>query len=59
MNEMVQWVRTIASKPDELSSVPGTHVLGMRELIPLSCPPHSHAYTHKYECKFYIDMPLE
>lgn len=33
---MAQWVNVLAAKPNDLRSIPGTHVVG--ELIFTSCP---------------------
>lgn len=51
-SEMVQWGKKLATKSDDLSSVPRTHLVE-RELTPLSSPltskytsRHIHVYTH-------------
>lgn len=40
--EMAQWVKAIVAKPDDLSLIPGSHLVEEEnELIPVSCPPTS------------------
>lgn len=36
--EIALWVKFLSAKPDKLSSVPGTHTGGGRELTPVVCP---------------------
>ena len=50
---MAQWVELLASKSDDLSLVPGTHIVGEKELTLTSCsltpmcvPWHLCAHTH-------------
>jgi hypothetical protein len=41
--EMVLWVKALAAKPDDLSSIPGTHrVKGENQLPELSLNLHTH-----------------
>lgn len=52
--EMAPRVKSLAAKPDKLSSVPGTHPVGRRELTPAGCPLASilmpqHPHTQKKE----------
>lgn len=42
---MAQWVKILATKPDFLSSVPSTHVVGEREPTLLSSPLDFHMPT--------------
>jgi hypothetical protein len=39
---MVQWVKVLATKPADLSSKPGTHLVEGRELMAAICPVISH-----------------
>jgi hypothetical protein len=32
-SEVVQWVKGLAAKPDNLSSIPGTHTVGENQLL--------------------------
>lgn len=50
--EVAPWEKSLAVKPDKLSSVPGTHPVGKREVTPAGCPLASlrmpqHPHTHK------------
>lgn len=50
---MVQWVEVIAAKPEDLSSIPRTHVVeGEKELQEVFCgmhgpPPRTHKQRNK------------
>lgn len=41
--EVAQYVKEIAAKPDDLSSIPGIHMVGENQLPQVAfCAPHSH-----------------
>lgn len=47
---MSQWVKALAAKPEELSLIPGTYIVGGNQLFQVAlCPQHAycaHADAH-------------
>lgn len=45
-DEITQWVKALAAKPDDLSSIPGTHLMEAENLCKLVSDLQTHAVPH-------------